>query len=58
MFECCTQNEYFQNENEYNSSKIDYIQCEQCFKWYHQGCLDKKVLPKNENALFICPYCE
>ena len=33
----------------------DMVECECCFEWYHQKCVNYS--PKSENEQYICQYC-
>lgn len=33
----------------------DMVQCECCFEWYHQKCVNYS--PKSENEQYVCLYC-
>lgn len=44
MFECCMDKKYFGKKE--SDPPIEYAQCEQCLKWYHQECLDKESIKR------------
>lgn len=51
----CSEHESSVYCNCFNKGTGDMVQCECCFEWYHQKCVN--FVAKKEAETYICTYC-